>query len=121
MPLTQDLQSGKIVPPSRLATVADATSGGVEEGAITFDLCKKVVSGFEILDEEGNILEEHHLGDYGWTDIVVCADGDNLLFSNIFNGKIAKYNLPSKEIIGWIDTGQAKPKRALAGIAEFPG
>ncbi len=76
---------------------------------------------YEILDERGRVLEEHDLVDFGWTDIVVCRDGRHLLFSNIFTGKMAKVALNTGEVVGMIDTGQAKPKRALAGVAEFPG
>ena len=59
--------------------------------------------------------------DYGWTDICLCADGVHALFSNIFTGKMAKLVIETGEIVGWIDTGQARPKRALAGVAEYPG
>ncbi|EZH74077.1 hypothetical protein ATO12_14475 [Aquimarina atlantica] len=45
------LQNG-IVPPSTLSTIADASAGGIENNAITFDICKKHLSGFEIIEEE---------------------------------------------------------------------
>jgi len=41
-----------IVAPSSLVTIADASAGGIEENAITFDFCKKHISNFEIVDEE---------------------------------------------------------------------
>lgn len=76
---------------------------------------------YDILDEEGSVLEERDLVEFGWTDIVVCGDGEHLLFSNIFTGTMAKVATETGEIVGTIDTEQAKPKRALAGVAEFPG
>lgn len=42
----------KIVQPSILATVADAAAGGIEKDSITFEICKKHISNFEIIDEE---------------------------------------------------------------------
>lgn len=45
------LQNG-IVPPSTLSTIADASAGGIENNTITFDICKKHLSGFEIIEEE---------------------------------------------------------------------
>ncbi len=74
---------------------------------------------YDILDEEGQVLGEYDLVDFGWTDIVVCGDGKHLLFSNIFTGTMAKVVAETVEIVGTIDTGQAKPKRALAGVAEY--
>ena len=76
---------------------------------------------FEILDEDGKVLQAYVLPDYGWSDINICADGDHAIFSNIFTGIMVKVNLPSGDVVGRINTGQAKPKRALAGLAEFPG
>ena len=35
-----------------LPTLSDATAGGIERGAITFDLCRKYVDDFELLDED---------------------------------------------------------------------
>lgn len=46
------IQQNSIVPPSTLSTIADASAGGIEDNAITFDICKKHVSDFEIIEEE---------------------------------------------------------------------
>lgn len=48
----QSILQNTIVAPSTLSTIADAAAGGIEENAITFDLCKKHLSGFEIIEEE---------------------------------------------------------------------
>ena len=46
------LEQDKIVPPSTLSTLADAAAGGIEEGALTFDICKKHLDGIELIEEE---------------------------------------------------------------------
>ncbi|WP_411029741.1 pyridoxal-phosphate dependent enzyme [Spongiimicrobium sp. 3-5] len=46
------IENGHIVPSSTKETIADASAGGVEENALTFEICKKHLSGFELLDEE---------------------------------------------------------------------
>ncbi len=45
------VKCGKIVSPSKLSTIADATAGGIEENSLTFEICKKQVSGFELIKE----------------------------------------------------------------------
>lgn len=46
------LEKGSIVPPSTLPTLADAAAGGIEEGALTFDICQKHLDGIELIEEE---------------------------------------------------------------------
>ncbi len=46
------VKCGKIVPPSTLSTIADATAGGIETEALTFDICKNQLDGFELIDED---------------------------------------------------------------------
>jgi threonine dehydratase len=46
------LIANRIVPPSNLNTIADASAGGIEANSATFTICKNLVSGFELLDEE---------------------------------------------------------------------
>ncbi|WP_074410084.1 threonine ammonia-lyase [Aquimarina megaterium] len=46
------IKQNGIVPPSTLSTIADASAGGIENNAITYDICKKHLSGFEIIEEE---------------------------------------------------------------------
>ncbi|WP_446830223.1 hypothetical protein [Candidatus Foliamicus sp.] len=75
----------------------------------------------EMLDENGDAIREYALPEYGWSDIAVCSDPRYALVSNIFSGIMLKVNLMTGEFAGRIDTGQRKPLRALAGVAEFPG
>lgn len=46
------VQKGSIVPPSTLDTIADAAAGGIETDSVTFDICKNLVSDFELIEEE---------------------------------------------------------------------
>jgi threonine dehydratase len=46
------LQRGRIVPVECLSTLSDGTAGGVEEGAVTFDLCRDVVDESLLCDED---------------------------------------------------------------------
>jgi len=75
----------------------------------------------EMLDEDGKVMREYSLPEYGWSDIAVCGDPRYALLSNIFTGIMLKVDLETGEFVGRIDTGQRKPRRALAGVAEYPG
>jgi threonine dehydratase len=46
------IQAGRIVEAESLPTLADGTSGGIEPGSITFDLCRRWVDEFILLSEE---------------------------------------------------------------------
>lgn len=48
----ESIKKNKIVASSKLVTIADAAAGGIEENSLTFDICKKELSGIEILEEE---------------------------------------------------------------------
>lgn len=47
----ESVKYGKIVPPSTLSTIADATAGGIEANSLTFDICKNQLDGFELIEE----------------------------------------------------------------------
>ncbi|WP_299885733.1 pyridoxal-phosphate dependent enzyme [uncultured Lacinutrix sp.] len=46
------IKKGAIVTPSNLKTISDATAGGIQPNAITFDICKNLISNFELITEE---------------------------------------------------------------------
>jgi len=48
----RSIQAGHIVAMESLPTLSDATAGGIEPGAITFDLCRALVDEFVILSED---------------------------------------------------------------------
>ena len=48
----ESVKAGEIVTIESRPTLSDATAGGIEPGSITFDLCRRLVDGYELLDEE---------------------------------------------------------------------
>ncbi|MDY8135901.1 pyridoxal-phosphate dependent enzyme [Aquimarina sp. 2201CG5-10] len=60
------IQKDTIVPPSIETTIADAAAGGIEKDAITFEICKKLLSGIELTTEENIkkalsfVIKYHH-------------------------------------------------------------
>jgi threonine dehydratase len=60
------IEAGGIVPVDSLATLSDGTAGGIESGAITFELCRDVIDRFVLVPEEAiraslrSVVEQHH-------------------------------------------------------------
>ncbi len=50
--MAESIKAGRIVELPNLPTLSDATAGGIEEGSITFDLCRKHVDSYELVDED---------------------------------------------------------------------
>ena len=48
----ESIRAGKIVEMESKPTLSDASAGGIEKGAITFDICKKYVDDFILVTEE---------------------------------------------------------------------
>lgn len=48
----ESVKAGEILIIESRPTLSDATAGGIEQGSITFDLCRQHVDGYELLDEE---------------------------------------------------------------------
>jgi threonine dehydratase len=48
----ESVKAGEILDLESLPTIADATAGGIEKGAITLDLCQRFVDEFVLLEEE---------------------------------------------------------------------
>lgn len=63
----ESIKAGKIIEMKSKPTLSDASAGGIEQGAITFDLCKKYVDDFIIVTEEEIkeaiklFLEKHYM------------------------------------------------------------
>jgi threonine dehydratase len=53
--MAESVRAGRIVELASAPTLSDATAGGLEDGSITFDLCRSLVDRFVLLDE-GEIL-----------------------------------------------------------------
>ena len=50
--MSESVKAGCIVELPNLPTLSDATAGGIEEGSITFDLCRQTVDRFELVAED---------------------------------------------------------------------
>ncbi len=50
--MSESVKAGRIVELPNLPTLSDATAGGIEEGSITFDLCRKYVDRYELAAED---------------------------------------------------------------------
>ncbi|MCZ6597586.1 MAG: threonine/serine dehydratase [Planctomycetota bacterium] len=50
--MAESLRAGRIVFRDSLPTLSDGTAGGIEEGAITFDLCRELVDRTVLVSEE---------------------------------------------------------------------
>jgi threonine dehydratase len=50
--MIQSVQAGRILDLPSLPTLSDGTAGGVEEGSITFDLCRALVDDFVTVTED---------------------------------------------------------------------
>jgi threonine dehydratase len=50
--MIQSVRAGRILDAPSLPTISDATAGGVEPGAITFDLCRDLVDRYVTVTEE---------------------------------------------------------------------
>ena len=61
------------------------------------------------------------LSEYGWgiAQLTASNDGEHFFTANIFTGIAMKVRVNDGIVVGVIDTGLKKPKRSLAGIAEF--
>ncbi|MGD2245892.1 MAG: threonine/serine dehydratase [Candidatus Aminicenantes bacterium] len=63
----ESIKAGKILEMESQPTLSDGSAGGIEQGAITFDICKKYVDDFILVSEEEIkeamklILEKHFM------------------------------------------------------------
>lgn len=88
--MRESIREGKIVEMKTKETISDATAGGIEEGSITFEICKNYVDDFflvsekEIEDAIFLILETHNKVIEGAGALPVSA---LLKFKSIFKKK----------------------------------
>ena len=65
--MIQSLKAGRILDLPLLPTLADGTAGGIEEGSITFDLCREFVDDYVTVTEDEIkkalrlFIETHHM------------------------------------------------------------
>ena len=59
----ESIKAGEIVDIESLPTVSDGTAGGIEKGSVTFDLCRRLVDDFILLEEAEIIAAMRFLHD----------------------------------------------------------
>jgi len=50
--MSASVEAGRLVELPHRPTLSDATAGGIEEGSVTFDLCRRYVDRFELVSED---------------------------------------------------------------------
>jgi threonine dehydratase len=77
--MIQSVMAGKILDLPSLPTLSDGTAGGIEPGAITFDLCRKLVDDFvtvsedEIAETLRLFMKTHHMLIEGAAAVAVAS------------------------------------------------
>ena len=65
--MTESVKAGRIVDIPSEPTLSDGTAGGIEAGAITFDLCRELVDEYVTVSEEEIVsamqefIDSHHM------------------------------------------------------------
>ena len=77
--MAASIQAQEIVEMESLPTLSDATAGGIEPGAITFELCQQLVDDYVLVSEEEIkagmrlCIEDHHILVEGAAGVAVAA------------------------------------------------
>ena len=65
--MSRSIEAGRVVEMESRPTLSDGTAGGIEEGAVTFDLCRRIVDRFLLASEEEvaeamrAFIDHHHM------------------------------------------------------------
>ncbi len=65
--MTESVRAGEIMDMPSKPTLSDGTAGGIEEGAITFDICRDVIDRYAVVSEEKiaeamrAFIDSHHM------------------------------------------------------------
>lgn len=77
--MIRSIDAGEILELPSLPTISDGTAGGIEPGAVTFDLCRELVDQYETVTEEEikqslrEFLQTHHMLIEGSAAVAVAA------------------------------------------------
>lgn len=75
----ESLAAGRVVERESLPTLSDGTAGGVETEAVTFDLCRRVIDRFVLVEEKEIatamrlVIDKHHMMIEGAAAVPVAA------------------------------------------------
>ncbi|MDZ7644535.1 MAG: pyridoxal-phosphate dependent enzyme [Woeseiaceae bacterium] len=77
--MAESVNSGKLLDLASAPTLSDGTAGGIEPGAITFDLCAELVNDFVLVTEEQiaaamrDYIDTHHMLLEGAAGVALAA------------------------------------------------
>jgi threonine dehydratase len=77
--MAESVRAGRIVEMESGPTLSDGTAGGIEAGAITFDMCRALVDDYVLVDEEEiaaairTVIEAEHMLIEGAAGVAVAA------------------------------------------------
>lgn len=77
--MAESIKAGKIIEMESLPTLSDATAGGIESGAITFDICRQYVDDYILVSEEEikntiiSVIKTQHLLIEGASGVALAA------------------------------------------------
>ncbi len=77
--MIRSVAAGKILELPSLPTISDGTAGGVEPGAVTFDLCRELIDEYETVTEDEikeslrEFLQTQHMLIEGAAAVAVAA------------------------------------------------
>ena len=104
--MTESVAAGEILDLPSLPTLSDGTAGGIEPGAITFELCRELTDRFVVVDENRiaaamcDFIDAHHLlpegaagvAIAGFLDVAADYEGKNVVII-ICGGNISRETL----------------------------
>jgi threonine dehydratase len=90
--MTESVKAGKILDLPSDPTLSDGTAGGIEAGAITFDICREMTDEFVVVSEEQiadamrGFIDSHHMLPEGAAGVAIAgllASGDKYKGKNV--------------------------------------
>lgn len=90
--MTESVKVGKIVDLPSDSTLSDGTAGGIEAGAITFDICRDIADEYVVVSEEQiaeamrGFIDSHHMLAEGAAGVAIAgllASGDKYKGKNV--------------------------------------
>ena len=77
--MTESAKAGRIVDIPSGSTLSDGTAGGIEAGAITFNICQGLVDGYVLVSEDEiaeamrEFIDSHHMLLEGAAGVAIAA------------------------------------------------
>ena len=104
--MTESVRAGEIIDMPSEPTLSDGTAGGIEAGAITFDICREVVDDYIVVGEDQiaaamcDFIDSHHMLPEGAAGVALAGlnvngreySGDNVVVV-ICGGNVSRETL----------------------------